>query len=78
MRFVDHPQNNITLVAPKGHEKDVASVRAFQRDHETIPCTATTVTLELDPVDRIKVLNGGRIRVSVLGEKFPPMYAEVE
>lgn len=78
MHFVDHPENNITLVAPKGEEQHIVPVRAYKRRHPSLACDVTTVTLELDAVDKLKVMNGGKLRISVLGRGFAPMYAEVE
>jgi hypothetical protein len=68
MKFLcDLPEHNLTLNAPEGMEGEVDPVTC-ERDE-----TGFIVTLEFDKEERLRVLDGGRLRVKILGDRFPPV-----
>jgi hypothetical protein len=76
MKFLTLPEHNLELGRPKDWDE------ARDGKCETITCLGEwdgfTIALEFDQVELIKLRNGGRLKIKILGGAFPPIAPWVE
>lgn len=71
MRFVNMPENNLVLTAPKDWDEEKngpCETVSVYRDNNSF-----TITMEFEPHEFAALLKGGKVKLRIFGDAFPPI-----
>jgi hypothetical protein len=76
MRFVDLPDSNLVLTPPADwdvEKRGPCEIITARREHDGF-----VVAFSLEPHELELILDGGKIMIKILGDRFPPIAPWIE